>query len=330
LSYAKNKATNVLEILEENNYYPFGLKHEGYNTDNKQLNYKYKYNGKELQDELGLNMIAMDFRQYDSTIGRFVGMDRLSELAFSITPYRFAYNNPIYFSDPTGLFETRKEARAYRREHNISGSIVKNSEGGYSINDKNNSISYFKPQDGIEVSTMGIDGVATSALATERNNGGFPEIKENTILWGGNLKGDLEGWKRGKVTNSINTDAIPIMGPAARSVRGPNPFERLFSILKNGWDLWAKVENIQNVAKDGNLIPGTMETQNVEPVKIAVPLYHYDVDDTPGNRPSVGTSGYHDTLVNPSARNSINSMNKTNYNKQQEKANLLATEKGYN
>ena len=28
------KTENVLEILEENNYYPFGLKHEGYNTDN--------------------------------------------------------------------------------------------------------------------------------------------------------------------------------------------------------------------------------------------------------------------------------------------------------
>ncbi len=47
----------------------------------------------------------MDFRQYDSAIGRFNGMDRLSEMAYGISPYRFAFNNPIMFSDPTGLIE---------------------------------------------------------------------------------------------------------------------------------------------------------------------------------------------------------------------------------
>ena len=50
VSYAKNPVTQVLEIIEENNYYPFGLKHTGYN-DYVATNNKYKYNGKELQDE---------------------------------------------------------------------------------------------------------------------------------------------------------------------------------------------------------------------------------------------------------------------------------------
>jgi RHS repeat-associated protein len=110
VSYAKNPQTQVLEIIEENNYYPFGLKHNGYN-DYLPITNKYKYNGKELQDELGLNMTAMDYRQYDSAIGRFVGMDRLSEFTHSITPYRFALNNPIYFNDPSGLseFENKNE-----------------------------------------------------------------------------------------------------------------------------------------------------------------------------------------------------------------------------
>lgn len=35
------------EIIEENNYYPFGLKHEGYNQFAGNPAYKYKYNGKE-------------------------------------------------------------------------------------------------------------------------------------------------------------------------------------------------------------------------------------------------------------------------------------------
>ncbi|MEA9412711.1 RHS repeat-associated core domain-containing protein [Flavobacterium sp. PL02] len=258
----------------------------------------------------------MDYRQYDPAIGRFNSMDVLSELAFSITPYRFAYNNPIYFSDPTGLFETRKEAREYRREHNITGSIVKENDGSFAINDKNNAISYFKPPEGVEVSTMGSDGVATSALATESNNGGFPGIKENTVLWGGNLKGDLEGWKRGKVTNSINTDAIPIMGPAARSVNGPNAFERLFSALKNAWDLWTKVENIESVAKDGNVSKGTIEVQNVEPVMIDMPLLNHTATSTSGgNVSTIQEKKIKDTAVAPSQTGNIDQINKRSYRK---------------
>ncbi|WP_291276171.1 RHS repeat-associated core domain-containing protein, partial [Flavobacterium sp.] len=65
--------------------------------------YDYKYNGQELQEELGLNMTAMDWRQYDSAIGRFVGMDYLSDMFCDTSPYAFALNVPTIFSDPTGL-----------------------------------------------------------------------------------------------------------------------------------------------------------------------------------------------------------------------------------
>jgi RHS repeat-associated protein len=69
--------------------------------------YKYKYNGQELQNELGLNITAMDFRQYDNALGRFACMDAMSEYAKSQSPFRFGFNNPIMFSDPTGLFEEK-------------------------------------------------------------------------------------------------------------------------------------------------------------------------------------------------------------------------------
>ncbi|QHC85053.1 hypothetical protein AS589_09830 [Empedobacter brevis] len=109
LSYQK-ESNGTLKILEENNYYPFGLKHKGYNNTNvANPNYKYKYNGKELQDELGLNWTAMDFRNYDASIGRFMSQDGLAEVMPDWTPYRFSFNNPIYFSDPTGLFEQNFE-----------------------------------------------------------------------------------------------------------------------------------------------------------------------------------------------------------------------------
>lgn len=48
-------------------------------------------------------MTAMDYRQYDSALGRFNSMDVLSELFYDSTPYAFSLNIPTVFADPTGL-----------------------------------------------------------------------------------------------------------------------------------------------------------------------------------------------------------------------------------
>ncbi|MCC9019745.1 DUF6443 domain-containing protein [Flavobacterium lipolyticum] len=102
LSYAKNPATQVLTIIDENNYYPFGLKHKGYN-DYVPTSHKFKYNSKEFQDELGLEVYDMEARNYMPDIGRWGNIDALAESFFEFSPYSFSNNNPIYFSDPTGL-----------------------------------------------------------------------------------------------------------------------------------------------------------------------------------------------------------------------------------
>ncbi|MET3034460.1 RHS repeat-associated core domain-containing protein, partial [Chryseobacterium sp. NRRL B-14859] len=104
LSYFNNGSS--IEALEENNYYPFGLKHEGVNVLTGNPAYQYKYNGKELQET---GMVAMDWRHYMPDIGRFGVMDPLAGVIPSWTPYRFAFNNPVYFKDPTGLFERGPE-----------------------------------------------------------------------------------------------------------------------------------------------------------------------------------------------------------------------------
>jgi len=94
------------EILEENNYTPFGLKHKGYNSNNAQLEYKYKYNGKELQDEnIGgqqLNLYDYGARNYDPALGRWINVDPLMEKYASWSPYNYTMDNPVRFVDPDG------------------------------------------------------------------------------------------------------------------------------------------------------------------------------------------------------------------------------------
>jgi len=115
----------VASILEENHYYPFGLKHKKYGAvdkdwfivDNDTLyaigidvvppqgrkSYQYKYQGQERQDELGLNWDSFKWRNYDFAIGRFMSIDPLAEKYAYQSPYNFAENRVVDGNELEGL-----------------------------------------------------------------------------------------------------------------------------------------------------------------------------------------------------------------------------------
>ncbi|AZA77611.1 RHS repeat-associated core domain-containing protein [Chryseobacterium sp. G0186] len=98
IRFAKNNA-GVLESIAINNYYPFGLKHAGYNNLVLNSNYKYKYNGKELQET---GMYDYGARMYMPDLGRWGVVDSLAERMTRHSPYNYAFNNPLRFIDPDG------------------------------------------------------------------------------------------------------------------------------------------------------------------------------------------------------------------------------------
>jgi len=93
------------EIIEENHYYPFGLKHKGYNTAitgaGNVIAQQYKFGGKQLQEELGLQWYDFGSRNYDAAIGRWFNTDPLNQFD---SPYLYAFNNPVISVDPDGEF----------------------------------------------------------------------------------------------------------------------------------------------------------------------------------------------------------------------------------
>ena len=90
------------EIVQENNFYPYGLEHKGYNNQINSTEYLFKYNGKELNEELGIGWYDFGARNYNAVLGRWMNLDPLADKYFNVTPYSFVSNTPINAIDPDG------------------------------------------------------------------------------------------------------------------------------------------------------------------------------------------------------------------------------------
>jgi RHS repeat-associated protein len=70
-------------IIQANDYYPFGLTFNSYQRENSVTN-QYQYNGKEMQDELGLAWLDYGARMYMSDVGRWGVIDPLAGRSFEL------------------------------------------------------------------------------------------------------------------------------------------------------------------------------------------------------------------------------------------------------
>jgi RHS repeat-associated protein len=129
LSYTKDATTGSLKILDENNYYPFGLKHNGYNPISPVPENRRLFNGKELQDELGLDMYDYGARMLDRQLGIWRTIDPLAEKFSSWNPYNYTMNNPINLIDSDGKEAQRPPSRGTKEFNEFVKNIVNGNKG---------------------------------------------------------------------------------------------------------------------------------------------------------------------------------------------------------
>ncbi|MEL6590414.1 MAG: DUF6443 domain-containing protein [Bacteroidota bacterium] len=103
LTFGDPDGNGIADPLQEDHYYPFGMKHSAAGSVQASPANQYRYNGKEYQDELSLGWYDYGFRWYSADIARFVSVDPLAEDFYFLTTFQYASNSPIYMIDLDGL-----------------------------------------------------------------------------------------------------------------------------------------------------------------------------------------------------------------------------------
>lgn len=192
LSYAKNTDTNEIDVLDRNDYYPFGMNFMGYHSvfDAMGTPYNYKYNGKELQDT-GMYDYGARFYMPDAVI--WGQHDPLSEKYYESTPYAYVLGNPISNYDPDGM----QVENDYKLLQNGQVKLIKET------NDKSDTLYATDNKGNVDTSksvTVQKANASDGSVIGDLAKGGIPD---NTMRYdNGNQKAFPLGVNRARTTNA--------------------------------------------------------------------------------------------------------------------------------
>jgi hypothetical protein len=142
--YYTQKWSKGVCLQNTSDYSPFGVLLDGRTM--QKTGYRYGFNTQENVDEVsGLgNHTTAIYWEYNPRNGRRWNLDPVFYPWES--RYSTFHHNPIIFIDPKGLFGTRKEAKEYRKQNNLSGRVKLNQDGIYSIDNRKAGTSIFRDE----------------------------------------------------------------------------------------------------------------------------------------------------------------------------------------
>ena len=167
-------------------------------------NYRYGFNGMEKDDEVKGkgNSYTTDFRQYDGRLGRWFTIDPMYSEASSWTPYRFAFNNPLIYHDPSGDYEvkaklTRQEKKDIRK--NFHGRKARKEEREKAVERKKTYL-----RNAVSVSKQLIDDDPKVKEAFINFTGVQPGTKQWNQFWEEGNGGPLLVFKNNQTENDVS------------------------------------------------------------------------------------------------------------------------------
>ena len=275
-----------LEIVEENNYYPFGLKHKGYNdvvsANSNSVASKFKYNGKELEESLGLNLYEMDLRQYDPAIARWTSIDPVTH--HSMSTYTAFDNNPVFWADPSGA-----DSWTY-----IGDGQYKNNDTGYTTDNWQRAISETQSLfgEGNNDKETPIQKVARKAITSIAN-----KVNENTDGMMAQSASDSNvnayqlfyQWVHGTGPDNRNFDENSVMGK--QMLKAPEVMDAMSTAAQQA----GCEDNCSNVSFFRSL-------KSENPITYALDDFPRDID---GRNPARGFHGSFSGTITMSGRTKV-------------------------
>jgi RHS repeat-associated protein len=265
-------------LIQVNEYYPFGLQTANSWTRVNALGNAYLYNeGSELNNTTA--MYDLPFRNYDAALGRFMQVDPLATMAVHESPYGYASNSPVFKNDPTGLLSTGNFWRLVQRGLNSEyGGSWSESDGYHEF--RSGEDAYFAVYNQVEPTGYRLPEYTSGGKSSSTYKAS--PLHDRYPIW----------WRNGKRTflknRKINVgfDEVAQQGEPTRENGGFIDGDKFYDYMKIRAQTW-KIEVAAIVLKDGDdykyfILPwknNTVKFSDTYVEKLSEVLPGYTIDD---------------------------------------------------
>ena len=200
--------------MEQCDYYPFGMSMEGsWNQSNTaEPENNYLYNGKELDQDFGLDWYHYVARMYDAQIGRFTGVDPISDQFAWVSTYNYAENEPIANIDLHGLQKEGFMTKFQQSVDKVKSNLAEQKQTFVNALGLNNSAIMLGPNSQEQANSIS-EARSIPNQMKENLKGGAMEGLKNAVSVGETLEvaGDMMAISAAVITPVAPALGIPMM-----------------------------------------------------------------------------------------------------------------------